>query len=71
MPSSRPKTTAPGVIDPMQAYTTAELRKRFGWGPRSLSMAKRDGLRVLRRGNTRVVRGSDFIEWLDSWEVDR
>lgn len=65
MASTKPKRPdRPGVIVPAEIYTSDELKRRLGWGPRSLNRAKKDGLKVRRYGNVRFVRGSDFIDWI-------
>jgi len=58
--------TAPGEIDPRCIYTVGELKRRLRWGRVSWRKARRDGLRVLRAGRSRYVRGSDLIDYLEA-----
>ena len=64
MSTARP-STAPGEIFPDALYTASELKRRLRWGRVSWRRARREGLRVLKAGRCRYVRGRDAIEYLE------
>lgn len=63
---TKPVLSRNGVISPGEVYTTNELKKRLGWGSRSLNRAKKDGLKVRKYGNTRFVMATDLIQWIEN-----
>ena len=39
------------------------LKRRLGWGNRSVSQAQRDGLRCIAYGRQKFVRGHDLLDF--------
>ncbi len=54
-----------GPIDAHVIYLLSDFMKRSGLGRHAMRQARRKGLRVIRVGSRRFVRGGDFLEWLD------
>lgn len=72
--SARPKKTSAagnGVLDPTLMYRTSALCGALGWGERTWRRARREGLRILKFGRIRYVKGSDAIAFLDQFEEPR
>lgn len=59
----RPRASATGIradeLLPLHA-----LHERLGWGPRTISKAQREGLRVLGYAKWKYVRGCDVTDFL-------
>lgn len=52
------------VIDPTKVYPLATFKRIVGYGDWAMRQARRDGLRVIYRGNRAFVRGADFDAFL-------
>lgn len=52
---------APGVIEPGRLYVATEARARLRMGMTTWRQLVRRGLRVVRVGNQRYVRGDDLL----------
>jgi len=56
---------APGVIRADELYTLEELQQRLQAGEWALRMARRGGLRMLKLGKRKYVKGSEVIRFLE------
>ena len=63
--SRKPRPTD-GIFRPGELYTLAELRRRTGMGSAAIRVARKQGLRVVRQGNTRYVWSDDFLAFVRS-----
>ena len=63
-PAARRATA--GVVFPDALYRPDALRRALGWGRVSWRRARRDGLRVLRCGRSRYVKGADVVAYLEA-----
>ena len=55
----------PGVISALEVYSVAEFRKRMGFGDFSFRKLRAAGLPIVEFGKKRIVRGKDWLEFLD------
>ncbi len=55
----------PGLIHSLEVYRLDEFQRRAGLGEWAMRQARRAGLKTLRIGARRYVRGADFQEFLD------
>ncbi|MCH9715960.1 MAG: hypothetical protein K0U90_05625 [Planctomycetes bacterium] len=55
-----------GQIEPQTLYTLEEFKQVSGMGNWALRQARNAGMKMLRIGNRKFVKGQTFIEFLDS-----
>jgi len=60
--------TTPGVIDAGQLYTMAEAGKRLRWAEHAWRQARAAGLRVVRFGRIKYVRGQELLRFFEELE---
>ena len=55
-----------GQIEPQTLYSLEEFKQVSGMGNWSLRQARKAGLKMLKIGNRKFVKGQAFIDFLDS-----
>ena len=65
---ARPRRSASG-ISPFEMYTMDEARARLRWGKDAVRLARRNGLRQLKKGKHRFVLGLDLIRYVMGHEA--
>lgn len=55
----------PGVVSEYELYALDEFKLRMRWTDSSMRSARRNGLRVLKFGKRRYVRGRDVLLFLE------
>ncbi|MCG6157100.1 hypothetical protein [Rubinisphaera margarita] len=60
-----------GEINSGSVYTLSEFQRRVGLGRVGMQTARRQGLRVIRQHNRAYVRGSDWLDYLESTQGDQ
>jgi len=56
---------APGVVNAHEVYTLPELQERLQLGEWAMRQARRSGLRMVKIGRRKYVKGADFLDYLD------
>lgn len=59
-------TKITGQIEPQTLYSLEEFKQVSGMGNWALRQARKAGLKMLKSGNRKFVKGQDFIDFLDS-----
>ncbi len=63
--------TAPtGSIRADEVYTLAEACRRLGWGRRTWWQAEKAGLRAVRFGKQKFLRGAAVLEFFERLEAE-
>lgn len=60
-----PPKSSPGVISRDEVYTLPELQQRLNLGAWAMRQARRAGLKTLKIGRNKFVRGSDVMDFLE------
>jgi len=55
-----------GQIEPQTLYSLDEFKQVSGMGNWALRQARKEGLKMLKIGNRKFVKGQTFIDFLDS-----
>ncbi|QDT84775.1 hypothetical protein [Gimesia chilikensis] len=55
-----------GQIEPQTLYSLEEFKQVSGMGNWALRQARKAGLKMLKIGNRKFVKGQAFIDFLDS-----
>ncbi len=55
-----------GQIEPQTLYSLEEFKQVSGMGSWALRQARKAGLKMLKIGNRKFVKGQSFIDFLDS-----
>ncbi|QDT44281.1 hypothetical protein Pan241w_43890 [Gimesia alba] len=59
-------TKSTGQIEPQTLYSLEEFKQVSGMGNWALRQARKAGLKMLKVGNRKFVKGQAFINFLDS-----
>jgi hypothetical protein len=60
----------PGEINSDSLYTLAEVQARLRIGAHGMRQAKRQGLKIRRLGNRRLILGRDLVTFVETVEVE-
>ena len=68
--ASRKPRAVDGTFRPRELHTLAQLKTMTGMGAAAVRKARKEGLRVVRQGNTRYVWSDDFLSFIREHAVE-